>query len=185
MVAGGFVLVALVAVAAALAVSGCDEADCAPCQNSGDRTCPNVQGNLTGEIQISEGSCDVPWGGQGQVSLSIEQTQVNPGEDDEYSELKIMIIWSAGGLMLLTLQGELCDTDDRAFPKRYPFHASSQDTSDDKNISYALGGDIIVYDPLESRNPDFCGAISIVVNSAEETCSMAAVVYSQESLCSN
>jgi len=181
MAANRFVLAVLLTLAAA----GCEEQECNPCQNSGDQTCPNVKGNLTGTIQISEGSCDVPWGGQGQVSVSIEQTQMNPGEDDEYSELKIMIIWSAGGLMLLTLEGELCDTDDRAFPKRYPFHASSQDTSEDKNINYALGGDLIVYDPLEGKNPGFCGAISIAVNSAEETCSMAAIIFSQESLCTN
>ena len=179
MVASRFALVVLLA----LLGSGCEEQDCKPCQNTGTQTCPNVQGNLVGDIQISEGSCEVPWGGQGQVSMNVDQSQVNAGEDDEFSKLTIMIVWSAGGLMVLTFEGELCDTGDEEFPKRYPFYASSQDTSDNQNISYSLGAEFIVYDPLEGKNVDYCGAISISVSGGEDTCSMAAVIYSQDNLC--
>ena len=179
MVAFRFALVALLV----LAGSGCEDKECKPCKNTETRPCPNVKGNLVGDIQISEGSCEVSWSGQGQVSLNIDQLQENAGEDDEYSKLTIMIIWSAGGFMVLTFDGELCDTSDETFPKRYPFFASSQDTNDDENTNYILGGEFIVHDPLEGKNVDYCGAISIVVSSGEDSCSIGAAIYSRESLC--
>jgi hypothetical protein len=161
----------------------CDEEECKPCKNTETRTCPNVRGTFNGNIQIVEGSCEVPWGGQGKVSVTIDQTQEKPGTDDEKSKLIITVIWSAGGLMFIVFDGELCDTSDETFPKRYPFYGNLQEVYDEDTVNYGMTGDFIVYDPTEGKDPDFCGAISITISTPDESCSTGAILFSQESLC--
>jgi hypothetical protein len=161
----------------------CEEEECKPCQTTETRTCPNVRGSMNGDIQIVEGSCDVPWGGQGNVTVNIDQTQENAGQDDERSKLIIAVFWSAGGLFFISFDGELCDTTDENFPKKYPFYGAAQDVYDDATVNYALTGDFRVFDPLEGKDPEFCGAIGITVSSEGESCSTGAILYSSEDLC--
>lgn len=161
----------------------CDEEECKPCKNTETRTCPNIKGNFNGDIQIVEGSCDVPWGGQGNVTVSIDQTQENAGTKDEKSKLIIAVFWSAGGIYFISFDGELCDTSDGNFPKKYPFYGNLQEVYDDATVSYGMTGDFIVYDPTENKDPDFCGAISITLSTPDESCSTGAILYSQESMC--
>jgi hypothetical protein len=164
------------------ALTGCSE-ECNPCKSG---TCPDVSGIFTGTIQTTPGTCEEDLG-SGPLSLDVSQTLVNPGEDDEFTRVTILIGWAGPGLWDLPLTGELCDTNDGTFIgeeryKRYPFSVTGRVTRMGTTYDIGAGGHFLVYEDSNTE-VDWCGGLSITTTTDEASCTSTAAFFSSENMC--
>jgi len=150
-------------------LGGCGESTCADSCGSSDG-CPDVSGSHTVYMQVLYDECNFGWY---DTSTSVTVSQ---SPSDDMTRLTVNL----GLVAFSTMEGELCNTSDSTFPKKYGFGASGALYDDDFNIDEYIGGDFVFF---EGGNIDICGSFKTSLGVDDEICNSSASIYSSTDTC--
>ena len=161
---------------AALPLLGCDEEPCNACKAD----CPALNGAYGPWLQINHDDCGLLWN-DGQAAFFVKQDLMNVGEDDEWTQLTMTL---TQGVIVVSVTGELCQTEDDGDPRSYRFSGAHNSGPMDNQESTVIAGEFIV----GASEKNICASAAVTRTTIDnegtsESCSMSAALYTDKDCC--
>lgn len=150
------------------ALSGCEGSTCDKACGAADG-CPSFAGSYDVTLTVAYDECSFNFV-SGPATLDLTET---PMDDKTMLNVDLYQGMMGGAEMI----GEICNTSDTAFPKKYNFGADYYLTQENTTSQYAVGGDMIVFD---GGAIEVCGALSYIQQEEEDRCSSRAIIFTSD-----